>query len=151
MSYQKKMFYVPQEEKTHDLGDAIAAPVREVLMLDDEEMFSEVIKAFLTEHNFRVTSVRSGVEGLKEIMVADFDVILCDMLMPGLPGDMFYIAVEKTKPQLCKRFIFMTGHTGNKKIDQVIRSVKGIMVWKPFRPNDLLSMMHTVLRRNGLE
>jgi len=151
MSYKKQMFYVQELEKTHDLGDTIAPPVRDVLMLDDEKEFSDVLKDFLTEHNFRVTSVRSGVEGLKKVMVADFDLILCDMLMPGLPGDMFYIAVEKTKPQLCKRFIFMTGHRGDKKIDQFIRSVKGIMLWKPFRPNDLLSMMHTVLRKNGLD
>ena len=81
------MFYA-QREKTHDLGDAIAAPIRDVLMLDDEEEFSEIIKAYLAEHRYRVTSVKSGVEGLKKVMVADYDLILCDMLMPGLPGDM---------------------------------------------------------------
>ena len=120
-------------------------------MLDDEEEFSEIIKIYLADHHYRVTSVKSGVEGLKKIMVADFDLILCDMLMPGLPGDMFYLAVEKTKPQLCKRFIFMTGHKGDKRIDQFIRSVHGVMMWKPFRPEDLLSMMQTVLRKNGME
>ena len=144
------MFYV-QQEKTHDLGDALPIPIRDVLMLDDEEDFSDIIKAYLSNHHYRVTSVKSGVEGLKKIMVADYDLILCDMLMPGLPGDMFYLAVEKTKPQLCKRFIFMTGHQGDKKIDQFIRSVRGVMMWKPFRPDDLLSMMQTVLRKNDME
>jgi len=150
MSYKKSLYYV-QQEKTHDLGDALPIPVRDVLMLDDEEEFSEIIKAYLSEHHFRVISVKSGVEGLKKIMVAEYDLILCDMLMPGLPGDMFYLAVEKTKPQLCKRFIFMTGHQGDKKIDQFIRSVRGVMLWKPFRPDDLLSMMQAVLRKNGME
>jgi len=37
------------------------------------------------------------------------------------------------------------------KIDQFIRSVRGVMMWKPFRPEDLLSMMQTVLRKNGME
>ena len=150
MSNKKSMFYV-QQEKTHDLGDALPTPIRDVLMLDDEEDFSDIIKAYLAEHHYRVTSVKSGIEGLKKIMVADYDLILCDMLMPGLPGDMFYLAVEKTKPQLCKRFIFMTGHQGDKKIDQFIRSVRGVMMWKPFRPDDLLSMMQTVLRKNDME
>ena len=150
MSPKRPLFH-SQQEKTYDLGNAIPMDIRDVLMLDDEEAFSEIIKTYLAEHGFRVTSVKSGVEGLKKIMVADYDLILCDMLMPGLPGDMFYLAVEKTKPQLCKRFIFMTGHLGDKKIDQFIRSVRGVMMWKPFRPDDLLSMMQTILRKNGME
>ena len=144
------MFY-SEQETTHDLGDELLAPIREVLMLDDEEDLTDIIKAYLSEHRFRVTSVKSGVEGLKKVMHSDYDVILCDMLMPGLPGDMFYLAVEKTKPHLCRRFIFMTGHLGEKRIDQFIRSVKGVMLWKPFRPEDLLAMMQTVLRKSGAE
>ena len=34
--------------------------------------------------------------------------------MPTMAGDMFYLAVQKTKPQLCSRFLFVTGHADNR-------------------------------------
>ena len=64
----------------------------------------------LESRNFIVTTVNDGVHALREVMAFDFDVIICDLLMPNMPGDMFYLAVQKTKPELCKRFLFVTGH-----------------------------------------
>jgi hypothetical protein len=61
---------------------------------------------------------------------------------------MFYLAVERTKPHLCKRFIFMTGHRGDPKIDEFIRRVKGLMLWKPFEMYMLTEAIQTVLKKN---
>jgi DNA-binding NarL/FixJ family response regulator len=72
-------------------------------------------------------------------MASDFDIILCDMVMPSLPGEQFYLAVERTKPHLCKRFIFMTDHQADPKTEAFIRPVRGLMLWKPFRLADLLT------------
>ena len=95
-----------------------------------------------------MTAVKSGVEGLKAVMAADFDVIVCDMLMPHLPGDMFYLAVEKTKPYLCKKFIFITGHKGLPKIDNFIKSINGTILPKPFHMDTLREMIaYTISRR----
>jgi CheY-like chemotaxis protein len=144
----EKKFYIPQQEKTHDLGGEISE-FKTILLLEDQTEMSDLLKTLLEANHYRVTSVANGVEGLKKIMIADFDLILCDMMMPNLPGDMFYIAVERTKPHLCKRFIFMTGYKGEKRIDDFIRKVKGVMIWKPFEPSDLLEMMKTVLKKNS--
>ncbi len=144
---EKKPFLPPQE-KTHDIGDA-SGSFKSVLLLDDESDLSEVLKAYLEEHGFRVTCVKNGVEGLKKIIEQDFDIILCDMMMPQLPGDMFYIAVERVKPQLSKRFVFMTGHKNDKKIDEFIRRVKGLMLFKPFQPHELIEMINVVLRKTS--
>ena len=143
---EKKPFLPPQE-KTHDISDA-GGSFKTVLLLDDESDLSEVLKAYLEEHGFRVVCVKNGVEGLKKIIEQEFDIILCDMMMPQLPGDMFYIAVERVKPQLTKRFVFMTGHKNDKKIDEFIRRVKGLMLFKPFQPHELLDMMNVVLKKS---
>ncbi len=92
-------------------------------------------------------SAKSGVEGLKKIMADDFDLVICDMVMPSLPGDMFYLAVERTKPRLCRRFIFITGHKGDPKIDAFIRRVGGLMLWKPFQMHELQRAIQSVLRK----
>jgi two-component system, NtrC family, sensor kinase len=84
---------------------------------------------------------------VREIMARDFDLILCDLVMPNLPGDMFYLAVERTKQHLCKRFVFMTGHRADPKWDGFIRKVGGVVIWKPFSLPKLVTMMQQVLSK----
>jgi DNA-binding response OmpR family regulator len=141
----ERKLYGSLQEKTHQLPDAPEPD--SVLMLEDEGELTEALKIYLEAHGFRVVCVRNGVDGLKKVMTTDFDVILCDMLMPNLPGDMFFLAVQKVKPHLCGRFIFMTGHKGDKKIDAFIRKVRGVMLWKPFHPHELLERIQYVLKK----
>jgi len=80
-------------------------------------------------------------------MVEDFDLVLCDMVMPTFPGDKFYLAVERVKPALCRRFLFMTGHRAETQYETFIQEIGGLMLWKPFWPHELLAAMQSVLRR----
>jgi len=121
-----------------------------ILLLEDDDQFSSILQEFLELYSCKVTRVKDGVEGLRRIVTADFDLILCDMVMPTFPGDKFYIAVERVKPMLCKRFIFMTGHKADPKWDSFIRSVRGLILWKPFQMHDLLIAMRTIFRRTRL-
>src|SRR5258708_20645025 len=98
-------------EKVHDItAESIAPGIRSVLILEDDVAFSELLRAYLEGNSFRVTCVTNGVDGLREILAADFDIVLCDLVMPNLPGDKFYLAVERSRKHLCKRFVFITGH-----------------------------------------
>ena len=103
----------------------------------------------LQEHGYEVDWVADGVQGIKKIIVNDYSVILCDMVMPHLAGDMFYLAVERVKPHLCKRFVFMTGHQGNRKVDEFIRKVRGLLLWKPFQAHVLLETIQAAESKAG--
>ncbi len=145
-----KHFYVPGQEKTHEVPeDELPPDKRKILVLDDDKDFIFLLKEFLIDQHFDVIAVENGVEGVKQVMASDFDIILCDMAMPKLPGDMFFLAVERTKPHLCKRFIFMTGHSGDPKITEFIRRVKGLALWKPFEFYMLTEAIQTVLKKNA--
>ena len=61
-----------------------------VLLLEDRDDFRQVLHEYLASRAFEVTSVPSGVEGLREIMKDPFDIILCDMMMPKVGGENFY-------------------------------------------------------------
>ena len=128
----------------------ISNTAKTVLLLDDDVRFTELLRTFLALQGFRVTCVGSGADGLRRIMSADFDIILCDLVMPTLPGDMFYLAVERIKPRLCKRFIFISGHGANPKWDLFIRRVRGMVLWKPFSMLDLMAAINSVLEKNSL-
>ncbi|MGA3172709.1 MAG: response regulator [Chthoniobacteraceae bacterium] len=124
-----------------------AIPVTEtkrVLLLEDDEMFKGIIKDFLDSNFYDVVAVNNGAEGVRAVMKDEFDVIICDMMMPKLPGDMFYTAIERMRPHLCRRFIFITGHRGNQKINDFINQVKGTMLTKPFHMDDLLEAVACV-------
>jgi two-component system, cell cycle sensor histidine kinase and response regulator CckA len=124
-----------------------ASAGRHILVLDDDTVLSELLKDALVLHSYEVTCVTSGVEGLKEIMKTDFDAILCDMMMPNLAGDMFYLAVERVKPHLCPRFIFMSGHKNDPRTDAFMRKVNGLMLWKPFDIFVMLDAIALVTRK----
>lgn len=123
---------------------------KKVLLLEDDESFKAIIRDFLVDTGFDVVTVQNGVEGVHEVLAQDFEVILCDMMMPTLPGDMFFRAVERMRPRLCDRFIFMTGHRGNSKVSEFIRTVNGTMLSKPFQMDDLLEMIAFVQVRMAI-
>jgi CheY-like chemotaxis protein len=89
------------------------------------------------------------VQGIKKIMVNDYSAILCDMVMPNLAGDMFYAAVERVKPQLCPRIVFVTGQRGDRKVEDFIRKVHAPVLWKPFQMNVLFETVRTVEKKVG--
>lgn len=138
----------PNAPKVISLADESAhESVASILMLEDSAEQTVSLKEFLEAHDYKVTTASNGVEGLKHIMGRDFDVILCDMLMPTLPGDMFYLAVERIKPHLCRRFIFISGYNGDPKIDGFIRKVKGLMLNKPMHIRYLLDSIKLILKK----
>lgn len=124
---------------------------KKILLLEDDTDFSETIKYFLESNSYEVVTVRDGVDGVREIMAQEFEAIICDMMMPTLPGDMFYLAVERVRPLLCPRFIFMTGLRGSAKINDFIKKVKGTILSKPFPVDDLLELINFLQMRYQLK
>jgi DNA-binding NtrC family response regulator len=121
--------------------------IKSILLLDDDMELVEALKALLESQNFLVTTVENGADGLREIMSLDFDVIICDLVMPHMPGDMFYLAVKKTKPHLCNRFIFITGYSENPRVDQFLKQVNGLVLIKPVLADELVSAISLVLKQ----
>ena len=145
---------IPAPEKTYEISDdpgdgAETVGRTAILILEDDVAFASQLKEALEIQEHAVTVVANGAEGLKKIMAGDFSIILCDMVMPNFPGDMFYAAVERVRPQLCKRFIFMTGHQGDRKIEEFIRRIRGLMLWKPFQMQVLFETVAAVNNKNG--
>src|SRR5438477_3100372 len=118
-----------------------------ILVLEDDDQLAALLKDVLESCSYQVTTVQNGVQGLRCIMAEEFDLVLCDMVMPTFPGDKFYIAVERIKPALCRRFLFMTGHSVKLEYDFFIRNIGGSMLWKPFEPRELLAAIRVVLSR----
>jgi CheY-like chemotaxis protein len=121
---------------------------RRVLLLEDRNDFQDVLRDYLVSCSYQVVSVNSGIAGLREIMnKGGFDLILCDMMMPRMGGEMFYWAVTRVRPATRQRFIFFTGHKNNPRIEFFFQRVNATVLYKPFKLSTLDSAIRDVFRR----
>jgi CheY-like chemotaxis protein len=70
--------------------------VRKVLIVDDEQNISEMISEMLANEGCETTVVTTGELALQKMKEHDYDLILCDIRMPGMDG-------RKTAPRLSGR------------------------------------------------
>jgi CheY-like chemotaxis protein len=123
--------------------------IKSILLLDDDIDLADTLKRLLEARNFVVTAVKNGVEGLREVMALDFDVIICDLMMPAMPGDMFYLAVKKAKPHLAERFIFVTAYSDKPEVSKFLEETRGLVLMKPVSESDLIRTVSLVLKNTA--
>lgn len=140
---------MPAESSLTAPVESTELDIKSILLIDDDQDLADALKILLASRNYVVTTASDGAAGLREVMAFDFDVIVCDMLMPNMPGDMFYLAVQKVKPQLSKRFIFITGHSDNPKVAEFFDRTNGVVLFKPVVMEDLIRMISLVLSKAG--
>lgn len=119
-------------------SSAPPAVPKHLLLVDDDIVFLALLKSMLEASGYSVTAVNNGVEALKVIMHTEVESVICDLMMPRMAGDMFYMAVERLKPQLATRFIFATGNEDNPKFSAFLKRVKPVVLSKPMTLGKLL-------------
>jgi len=122
---------------------------RHVLIVEDEVDLALSFKELLEAHDFSVHTAPTGVIALKHILSKEVDAVICDLKLPQLEGDMFYATVEKTKPEVCDRFIFVTGMADNPKFQPFINKMKGRVLLKPVRVEQVLEALNELFARVG--
>jgi PAS domain S-box-containing protein len=122
----------------------LAAPTMEssaarraiVLVVDDEPSVGLVIHRALRAHD--VTVVASAEAALDVLASGkQFDVVLSDLMMPGMSGIDLYKTVARTDPKLASRIVFVTGGAFTPEANAFLDSVKNPRVDKPFTPQQL--------------
>jgi signal transduction histidine kinase len=125
-----------------------ALPAKEtsarVLVIDDEEAILSIIGEVLGEHT--VTLAQSGQRGLEHLIKEDYDLVLCDLMMPGISGVKVFERSVREKPDLADRFIFMTGGTISPAVRDFIEQRQSEWLSKPFRPRELRELVGSQLR-----
>jgi CheY-like chemotaxis protein len=101
-----------------------------VLVVDDEPMLGRAISRGLRDHD--VTVVTSGVDALALFQRGDrFDVVLCDLMMPGMPGFDLHDQLRILAPDQADRMIFMTGGATTTRAREFVASRPGGVLQKP--------------------
>ena len=116
-----------------------------ILIVEDEQKTGDYLKQGLTEAGFMVDLVRDGLDGLHLALTDDYDLIVLDVMLPGLDGWQVLQRVRQGGKHM--PVLFLTAR------DQINDKVKGLELGaddylvKPFAFSELLARVRTLLRR----
>jgi two-component system alkaline phosphatase synthesis response regulator PhoP len=118
-----------------------------VLVVDDEPAIVEIVRDYLADAGYRVSTAHSGEEALRQVRSIRPDLIVLDLGLPGLDG----LDVAGAIRQSYRIPIIMLTARSD-EADRVVGLELGAddYVVKPFSPRELLARVRAVLRRSGL-
>jgi PAS domain S-box-containing protein len=120
-------------------------PARSVLVVDDEPDIGELLAEMLQKLGYRIEVKVSGEAAQEALMQRDYDVVLCDLRMPGLDGPALYDWMAAHRPHLCARTAFITADTLSASSHRFLARAGRPILEKPFVPADLRQLLAQLL------
>jgi two-component system, OmpR family, response regulator RegX3 len=120
--------------------------VTRVLVVEDEESISDPLAYLLRQEGFEVAVAATGPDGLAEFERGGADIVLLDLMLPGLPGTEVCRAL---RARSAVPVIMLTAR--DSEVDKVVGLELGAddYVTKPFSSRELVARVRAVLRRGG--
>ena len=110
-----------------------------LLVIDDERAICTALRRGLAPHE--VVVAESGTEALELLeQDRDFDLVLCDLMMPKLTGQDVYEALERSHPEVARKMVFITGGAFTERLKSFVRGK--VHVAKPFD----MARLHAILK-----
>jgi PAS domain S-box-containing protein len=121
-----------QRTPVSEIPTSRTCPRARVLVVDDEAPIANAMReALAPEHE--VVSATSGREALAAVRSeGDFDVLFCDLMMPGMGGIELYDQLRAERPGLERRIVFMTGGAFTARTAAFLASIDNRRIEKPF-------------------
>ena len=115
-----------------------------ILVVDDDDGIRNLVKKFLNENNFLVTTSMDAEDAMKKIEIIKFDLIVLDVMMPGKSGLEF---IQENKKKLETPIILLTAK--GEPDERVLGLERGAddYLAKPFEPRELILRIQKMLER----
>jgi len=114
-----------------------AVETRHVFVVDDDELFTRTIKRSLKPHEVRTASTASEAEMVLLDPLYSPHLILCDLGLPGMTGDVLHARICAKRPGLGDRFLFVTAGACSKKEADYVRGSGCATLVKPIDMKDV--------------
>lgn len=115
-----------------------------ILIVDDEASILDIVEAYLSAKGYQVFRALSGNEALTKVDVVQPDLIVLDLMLPGLSG---LEVCKKIRDSSTVPIIMLTAKTAEKDILEGLSLGADDYITKPFSPKELVVRVETVLRR----
>jgi PAS domain S-box-containing protein len=116
-----------------------------ILVLDDEPLVCAAVKRSL-EPDHEVVTVCDPHAAVERLAAGeDFDLVLCDLLMPRMSGIECFEELSRRRPEMARRMVFLTGGAFTPRVRQFLEDHGARCLEKPFEPEALRSKVGDVL------
>ena len=119
-----------------------------IIVVDDEETVLNLVQRILEEAGYNVVTATNGQEALDKISQLDVDLLLLDIMMPGLDG---FQILNLLRKQSDIPVIMLTGEDKVASVQDALNLGADDYITKPFKPRELVARIEAKLRRAGLE
>ena len=116
-----------------------------ILIVDDDDRIRNLLKDYLSENSYIVSSAENAEEAKEKLEYFKFDIIILDVMMPGQNG---YDLTKEIKKQMKVPIILLTAK------GEVENRIKGLelgaddYIGKPFEPKELLLRINNIINKN---
>lgn len=115
-----------------------ARDFKAILLVDDDRELIQTLQWMLADENFLVDKAYDGEEALLKVKANVYDAVICDVMMPRLRGDEFYLKAILHRPSLVHRFIFVTGFAADRAFNHFLAQNKVRFFTKPVPVDELI-------------
>ena len=137
------MKFPPQPDEINPQGNTLE--LKALLVVDDDQQLASALQWILADENFLVDIAFDGEEALLKLKAHVYDAVICDLKMPRLRGDQFYLKASEPQPNLEDRFIFITGFATDPKIAVFFKQARRKVLVKPFLIGGLVDWLKELL------
>jgi len=136
-----------EEKKQNEMkeGAVHTLALKAVLVVDDDQQLANALQWILADENYLVDVAFDGEEAMLKVKVHEYDAVICDVMMPRLRGDQFYLQAKELRPNLENRFIFITGFGADSDIKEFLSQRNMPHLMKPFRIEQLIDRVKKLL------
>ena len=115
-----------------------------VLVVDDDNRIRELVKQYLEENNFLVSSAKDSLDAKKKLEIVKFDILILDIMMPGQSG---LSLTKEIKKNNSIPIILLTAKGETKNRVEGLELGADDYLGKPFEPKELLLRINNILRK----
>jgi two-component system response regulator AtoC len=119
-----------------------------ILIVDDEQIVHETLGDYLRKAGHDVDDRDDGVSGLKALSEVRYDIVLLDVLMPGMDGIAVLEQGQESQPE--SAFVIITGHARMELTIQALRAGAADFLQKPIKLPELDAVLEKAVRLSGL-
>ena len=118
--------------------------ISHILLVDDDDGIRSLVKKYLNENNFLVTTANSSEDASEKINIIKFDIIVLDVMMPGKSGLEF---IDEHKKNLDTPIILLTAKGEAKERIEGLEKGADDYLPKPFEPKELILRIKNILNK----
>ena len=118
--------------------------INHILVVDDDNEIRSLVKQYLNQNNFLVTTAKSAEDAAQKIDIIKFDLIVLDIMMPGKSGLEF---IKENKNKLKTPVILLTAKGAASERVEGLEIGADDYLPKPFEPKELILRIKNILNK----